>query len=145
MTTATTTKAPRTRRNIRGTYCGEGAVRQDGDLPIYDCLTCGAEVVWATSRKTGRKYLVNVSVGESGRRFYMKQNVHRCADKLALDAEYQASIDRDRASQTIADYEDTYEWLVAEYPRAKVLGYIAHIMRSEPLAAAWDTYYGGKP
>lgn len=82
-------RTPRTRRNERGTYADGGAVNQDGNLPIYDCTTCGHEVVWATSARTGRKYLVNVSHGAQGSRFYMKHNVHPrdCAEHKTTAAD----------------------------------------------------------
>lgn len=94
---------PRTRRNERGTYATGGAVNQDGDLPIYDCTTCGNEVVWATSNRTGRRYLVNVSRGEQGRRFYMKHNVHDCARIMAdREAARDAADDASTVAEDIA-------------------------------------------
>ena len=74
----TATRTTRTVRNARGTYADGGANTQDGKLPIYDCTTCGAEVVWATSNRTGNKYLVNIRTGASGARFYMKHDIHTC-------------------------------------------------------------------
>lgn len=71
----------KTRRNSDGMFIGEGAVRQDGPLPGYICNACGEEVVWATSSRTGRKYLVNVSRGYHGQRFYIKRDVHECKGK----------------------------------------------------------------
>lgn len=61
----------------RAGFAGVGAVRQSsGSLPIYICNECGADVVWAESKRTGRKYLVTVSVGYKGQRFYVGANVH---------------------------------------------------------------------
>lgn len=60
-----------------------GAVAQDGKLKLMVCNTCGGEVVWATSIRTGRKYRVDVSKGESGCRYYAKRNAHDCARRLA--------------------------------------------------------------
>ena len=80
----TTERKPRTRRVERGTYADGGSVRQEGPLPLYECTTCGREVVWATSTKTGRKYLVNTyQYGEAGsyglhRSYYVKSSPHRC-------------------------------------------------------------------
>lgn len=68
----------RTRRSEENIWISGGAVSQDGKLPLYICNTCGHEVVWATSRKTGRKYLVNVYKGQSGARFYVKHRPHNC-------------------------------------------------------------------
>lgn len=72
----TTTSAGRTRRG-EGFATG-GAVRQDGTLPIYICNACNQEVVWATSKRTGGKYLANISRGFLDQRFYAKTNIHRC-------------------------------------------------------------------
>lgn len=71
----------------RPVYVGEGAVNQDGNLKLYRCTTCGDEVVWAKSSRTGRRYLVNVSRGYNDQRFYMKRNAHDCEARVAeLDA-----------------------------------------------------------
>lgn len=60
------------------TYAGPGAVRQSGgSLQVYSCNECGGEVVWATSRRTGKKYLANVSRGHNDQRFYIAANLHR--------------------------------------------------------------------
>lgn len=69
----------RTRRNPDGMYIDGGAVAQDGKLPAYLCNTCGADVVWATSNRTGRKYLANVYRNRNGARFYVKHQPHNCA------------------------------------------------------------------
>jgi hypothetical protein len=74
----TTNRPARTQRNARGTYASGGAQHQDGKLPIYDCNACGAEVVWATSNRTGRKYLANCYQGMNGTRFYVKASPHKC-------------------------------------------------------------------
>lgn len=55
-------------------YASEGAVRQDGPLPINACKFCGQPVVWATSRKTGKRYPVSVAAWENT--FYVKSNLH---------------------------------------------------------------------
>lgn len=64
-------------------YVGEGAQAQDGRLKLYTCNTCQREVVWATSKRTGKVYLVNVQRGYNDQRFYMKNVPHRCEDVLA--------------------------------------------------------------
>lgn len=71
-------------------YVSDGAVAQDGVLKLMQCNACGAEVVWATSARTGRKYLVNVSRGHLDQRFYMKRNVHDCGDADARRARTEA-------------------------------------------------------
>lgn len=58
-------------------YAGDGAVAQDGKLAMYTCACNGQTVVWATSRKTGKKYLVNTTRGAAGQRFYMKNMIHK--------------------------------------------------------------------
>ena len=76
-------------------FVGQGAVAQNGgSLPLYRCNTCLAEVVWATSKRTGRKYLANVSRGHLDQRYYIGANVHRCADRLAAIAESEAHADK---------------------------------------------------
>lgn len=71
------TKQARTRRGEG--FAGTGAVRQtEGPLPIYVCNACNLEVVWATSRRTGRKYLVNVHRGYLDQRYYIAASIHKC-------------------------------------------------------------------
>ena len=87
-----------TARTRRGQgYAGPG--RATGpDLPIYICNTCHADVVWAESQRTGRKYLVTVSRKRSGNQYYMANNLHSseyCASvvaKIQELAEYDAKI-----------------------------------------------------
>lgn len=77
---------PRTRRGDG--YASTGAVRQHaGKLPIYVCTTCGAEVVWVESTRTGRPYLVTVSKGYLGQRYYVGANVHPrdCGERRARE------------------------------------------------------------
>jgi len=76
--TTTTQRPARTRRDPDRGSVSEGVQRQDGTLPLYLCNTCGRRVVWATSRRTGRKYLVNVSTGAGGSDFYAKADLHDC-------------------------------------------------------------------
>ena len=69
----------RTRRSPDGIYASTGAVRQhSGSLPIYVCNGCLGDVVWCESKRTGRKYLVNVSRNYNGARFYVGSNLHKC-------------------------------------------------------------------
>jgi hypothetical protein len=88
---ATPDPAPRparTRRSPDGIYATPGAVDQHGGaLPIYVCNGCGLDVVWCTSRRTGRKYLVTVSRGYRGARFYAGHNVHECRPAPEAPAE----------------------------------------------------------
>lgn len=63
---------------IEDQWAGPGANRQEGPLPIYSCNTCHGQVVWATSRRTGGKYLVNVRQGYLQQRFYAKHDLHDC-------------------------------------------------------------------
>lgn len=82
----------RTRRADDGGYATVGAVRQSGgSLPVYCCNTCNQEVVWATSQRTGRKYLCNVSYGYHHNRYYIGADLHDCQKRLAYLA--QCSLD----------------------------------------------------
>jgi hypothetical protein len=85
MTETTTSKPARTTR-VPNRFVGEGAVRQDGTLPMYVCNTCNGEVVWATSARTGRKYLVNVRRGHLDQSFYMKHDTHTCTPETTVFA-----------------------------------------------------------
>jgi hypothetical protein len=94
------TTQPRTRR--ASGYAASGAVNQhDGGLPVYTCTTCAREVVWATSRRTGRPYLVNVRRGYHDQRFYIGNDVHprNCADLLAAQV---AEIDSQQRARNVA-------------------------------------------
>jgi hypothetical protein len=61
-------------------FAGEGAVRQEGPLPITNCKRCGIEIVWATSSKSDKKYPVNVETGYLDQRYYNKRNAHDCSE-----------------------------------------------------------------
>jgi hypothetical protein len=81
----TTTQNPRTSRSADGAFASMGAVRQNGGkLPIYVCNTCHHEVCWATSTRTGRKYLVNVRRGNLDQRYYIGSDIHRCEEAMAV-------------------------------------------------------------
>lgn len=86
-------------------YATGGAVTQDGKLKIYSCNTCGQQVVWATSSRTGRMYLVNISHGALGQRFYMKHLTHNCAAHQAYTQSLTAALNDTplTADQLVAD------------------------------------------
>jgi hypothetical protein len=68
---------PRTRRAPDNGFASVGAVRQvGGTLPVYVCNACDTEVVWATSKRTGRKFLAQVSRGYMQQRYYVAASVH---------------------------------------------------------------------
>ena len=60
----------------RQAYASGGAVAQDGSLKVYYCGKCGSRVVWATSARTGGKYLVNVFDKHNGGMHYVKNQLH---------------------------------------------------------------------
>ncbi len=103
----TNAAAPRTTRDFDGAFATGGAVRQSGgSLPIYTCNACQGEVVWATSTRTGRKYLVNVSRGYNGNRFYIGSNVHKCAETQARLARFETTADAAVEANREAAYDD---------------------------------------
>jgi len=72
-------------------YASQGGVRQHGgSLPIRHCSTCGDEIVFPTSTRTGRRYPVSVSRGYKGQRFYIGANVHRC-ERPCQESAWQAA------------------------------------------------------
>lgn len=100
----------KTTRSRDGMYASQGAVRQhEGSLPIYVCNDCGREVVWATSSKTGRKYLANVSTGYLGQRFYIGASVHRCDRSRTPEALEAREIDREIAAAQAYAMQALYE------------------------------------
>lgn len=75
----TAARTPRTTaryENGRPVYVGEGAVRQQGSKKLYECNTCHRDVVWLTSKRTGKVYLASVYSGEVSR-YYVSQP-HDC-------------------------------------------------------------------
>lgn len=84
-----TTKTARTQaqRNEFGSYIpvSTGAVRghSGGDTNLYLCNTCHGDVVWATSKRTGRKYLCNARSAYNGSWFFMGNDLHKCDEVLA--------------------------------------------------------------
>ena len=62
-------------------WIGGGLNNQDGALEVVFCSRCGAHVVWATSKRTGKKYRVDVRISERGNRYYVKSDFHQCKDE----------------------------------------------------------------
>jgi hypothetical protein len=82
----------------RGGFASEGAVRQNGgSLPIYICSECGADVVWVESKRTGRKYLANISRAYNGGRFYIGANIHQDDPTDPRTKSYFAALEGDGA------------------------------------------------
>jgi hypothetical protein len=77
----TTTKKPARTTRVPDRFATGGAVTQEGSLPLYVCNGCQGEVVWATSARTGRKYLANVWRKTNDARYYMKNDPHKCTGK----------------------------------------------------------------
>ena len=105
------TTRPTTSRTRRGEgFASAGAVRQHGgSLPVYVCNACGDEVVWAESKRTGRKYLVTVRTGYHGQRFYVGSDLHPrdCVEQRAARV---GTVDRPDARQTqIATFRELLE------------------------------------
>jgi DNA-directed RNA polymerase subunit RPC12/RpoP len=72
-------------------YASQGAVRQHGgQLPVYACTTCGNELCFPTSKRTGRKYAVNVRRSYHDARYYMGNDVHDCKRVMADRASWHA-------------------------------------------------------
>lgn len=62
----------------RRLYVGTGCVNQrEGSRPLCTCNTCGSEVVWVKSARTGRHYLANVYSGVTTR-YYIAARLHDC-------------------------------------------------------------------
>ena len=76
-------------------YASPGAVAQHGGkLKIYVCNECGLQVVWVESKKKpGKFYLANVRRGQSGGRFYMGHDLHKCEEEKARLDKYVALIE----------------------------------------------------
>jgi hypothetical protein len=84
---------PRTRRSPDQGFASVGAVRQNaGGLPVYICNACESEVVWATSKRTGRKYMAKVSRGHMQQRYYIGARVHTEEQCQAIQAEHQRGV-----------------------------------------------------
>ena len=79
-------------------YASGGAQSQDGMLPIRNCKTCGNEIVFAKSLRTGKFYAVNISRGYHGQRFYVKANAHKCAEVMAQREADTAAYERGEAA-----------------------------------------------
>lgn len=89
-------------------YAGSGAVNQQGNLKVYRCNTCGAEVVWCESKRTGKHYLANVHRGYLDQRFYVGASVHHCP---TVDSERVAELQAKVASwdEVIAETRDMWD------------------------------------
>jgi hypothetical protein len=61
-----------------------GGVRghSGGDTNLYVCNTCQSEVVWATSARTGRRYLCNVRRSYNDGRFFQGNDLHNCNEVI---------------------------------------------------------------
>jgi len=82
MSTTTTNDFYRLPTGKTGRFASPGCNEQDGTLPIYICSKCGQDFVWATSKRTGNKYRVNVHFGE--KHIYIKSSIHEC-DPVHVD------------------------------------------------------------
>jgi hypothetical protein len=87
-------------------FASDGGVSQEGMLPIRRCKFCDAEIVWATSKRTGKRYPVQVQHGHLSQRFYAKHIVHKCP--TAEEIEAQAVLGR-KAENTRAMIERFHE------------------------------------
>ncbi len=113
----------------RQAYASPGAVRQHGgSLPIRRCGTCGQDVVWCTSKKTGRKYLVNVSRGYLDQRFYVGSDFHDCAKRLAEIEAVNAKVEVTESKRV------AMEWLEAQRTVLEELADAGAITREQYLA-----------
>jgi hypothetical protein len=138
----------RTTRSIDGAFAGVGAVHQTGgSLPIYTCNTCQHEVVWAESKRTGRKYLANVHRGYQGARFYVAASIHKCEDRPAFDAaiDEMRDVDALRAA-VIDDLEDDAEAEYDDYAASEFLSFAREQVRAAyaqrtPVATERGAYY----
>ena len=151
----TTTSAPRTRRNERGSFADSGAVKAaDGKLPIYDCLGCGDEVCWATSARTGRKYLVNtrryadhVNGGSGLGRWYDKSSPHRCGERAERDARWSAAKAEAEAAEArlamLRNLREVAAIIMEVGGWDKVRAYLTHTLAGEGASAAeWRNEFG---
>lgn len=77
-------------------YVGDGAVAQQGPKKLYTCNTCGRDVVWLESKRTGKVYLASVYRGEVVRYYISKPHVCQIREPepvptlSPLDAAFQA-------------------------------------------------------
>lgn len=115
-------------------YASEGAVAQDGRLKVMACNECGGEVVWATSKRTGRMYLVNVRRGHLDQRFYAKHDGHRCEDRHEVTRQIEEA-------RPVSDHGDrcqkTQVRLLARYPEIDVARLDAAV-RASVESGTWD-------
>lgn len=145
MTTATQPLTTALIENGMPIYATDGGVAQEGKLKIMVCR-CGAQVVWATSARTGRKYRVNISRGHLGQRYYRKNNVHRCEEHVQDVQKLQDVLARNEAARLIGTVESAYEAVIEACPHNMhaMLSIVRWLLDPERgIMAAWDTYYGG--
>ena len=105
-------------------YATGGSVYQDGPLRVSNCKHCFRHIVWATSKRTGGKYPVNVKEGHKGQQFYIKSDPHKC---WGNDAELKKERDLRELNELFAERllngEDRLaliEWYEAQ--KATILG-----------------------
>jgi hypothetical protein len=91
-------------------FVSPGGVRQTGgDLPLYVCNDCGREVVWAESRRTGRRYLANVVTSfRSGRSYYVGAVVHEHDPNDRNTRSYHEALEADGAEATAEGFAGTF-------------------------------------
>jgi len=104
-------------------YASSGAVNQNGGtLPIRNCKTCNAEMVWCKSNKTGKHYPVNVRYSRENRAaFYRGDDIHRCASEVTVwavitteaDKRYIAAKTNDEGSLA-REIERVIKWAAAD-------------------------------
>lgn len=106
------------------TYATGGAVYQDGPLKVSNCKHCHKRIVWATSKRTGGKYPVNVTDGYKGQQFYVKSDPHKCwGNDDALSQERDLQQLQDVFVERLLNGDDKLElleWFEAE--KAIILG-----------------------
>jgi hypothetical protein len=117
-------------RKILG-YASVGAVRQhDASLPVFACSTCGNEIAFPTSKRTGRKYAVNVRRNYRDARFYMGHDIHKCAEVMAQR-------ERDAKSERWTAWVTAQTALVVERYRATIAGLPKGDALDAATAATW--------
>jgi hypothetical protein len=87
MENSTTTNQRRTTKVINNghpVYVSTGAVRghSGGTATLHVCNGCQGEVVWATSARTGRRYLCNVRTAANDGRYFMGNDLHSCNEVI---------------------------------------------------------------
>ena len=118
-----------------------GAVRQDRPLNVMTCNECQREVVWATSNRTGRMYLVNVSRGHLDQRFYVKADAHDCNVIHELHRQMDEAAAQAEKAQEFGEFfgrcQKTRSRILRTYPEIHVDRLIAAYMTSVE-SETWD-------